>query len=247
MKIRKSLCTGIAVAAVGVASVMTGTVGAPVAVASPLEVSAAEAAAQYRAKIQDGSLLAEIDAGTFTVDAVAGTAALRDAAGAVLDTVPLSYAFDSQLYRIDAQVSADGRALRLTPQLPAGRTAAPIASPVENQLAMNDLINSVSFGLSAGALVGTIVGAVLGIGAGLAVSGAACVVVSIGCVLAVVPIVTLLGGVGGLAGMALGGAPGLVNGLWNYYSTINAAPGQSQYAGQLPAFNTPAPSAEGGQ
>ncbi|MEV6138989.1 hypothetical protein AB0L63_23570 [Nocardia sp. NPDC051990] len=223
---------------------MNGT-GTASATATPAE---AAAAAHYQAVVQDASVLATIDSGTFTVDNDAAVAALRDADGAVLDTVPLSYALDGQRHRIDALVSDGGRSLRLTPQLPAARPAAqPIASPLENQLAMNDLINAVSFGLSAGTLVGTIVGAVVGIGAGLAVSGAACVAISIGCVLAVVPIVTLLGGVGGLAGMALGGAPGLVSGLWNYFTTMNAAPGESRYASQLPGFSRPAPSTEDGK
>ncbi|MGF6888650.1 hypothetical protein ABIA39_007828 [Nocardia sp. GAS34] len=245
MSLRKSLSTGIAVTAVVMAAATMHGAGTASAAPTPAE---AAAAAHYQAVVQNGSVLATIDSGTFSVDDLAGVAALRGADGAVLDTVPTSYLLDGRRYSIAALVSDGGRSLRLTPQLPDARpaqpVAQPIASPLENQLAMNDLINTVSFGLSAGTLIGTIVGAVLGVGAGLAVSGAACVAISIGCVLAVVPIVTLLGGVGGLAGMALGGAPGLVAGLWNYFTTLNALPGESRYASQLPGLNPPAAPAE---
>ncbi|WP_280453373.1 hypothetical protein [Nocardia cyriacigeorgica] len=218
----------------------------PVAVAGPAAAAATELS--YRAVQEDNSVVATVAEGGFAVDEDTKTVTLHDAAGAVRDSVPLSYVLDGRRHPIAVAISDDRRQVRLTPQLVAAdgsvTAARPVASPLENQLAMNDLINSVSFGLSAGSLIGTIVGAVIGVGAGLAVSGASCVVLSVGCVLAVVPIVTLLGGVGGLAGLMLGGAPGLVAGLWNYYTTLQAAPGASKYADQLPAFQDRAPEAE---
>jgi hypothetical protein len=218
---------------------------------APSRAANAAAALHYRAAIDGTSVVATIDQGSFTADPAAGQVALRDANGVVVDTALLRFAVDEAQYPISAQISADRRMVRLTPQLPTASPERhgihPVASPLENQLAMNDLINSVSFGLSAGSLIGTIVGAVVGIGAGLAVSGAACLVLSVGCVLAVVPIVTVMGAVGGVAGLILGGGPGLAAGMWNYYTTLNAAPGHSQYASQLPAFRNPAPRGEAGK
>ncbi|MFE3057999.1 hypothetical protein [Nocardia sp. NPDC059239] len=219
--------------------------------ASPLPAGASEGAnavteaLHYRAVRDADAVVASVETGGFSVDQILGQAILRDAAGTARDSVPLSFVMDGQRYPIDAAISADGRQLRLTPQLRAGwvppTALQPIASPLENQLAMNDLLNSVSFGLSAGSLIGTIVGAVIGVGVGLAVAGASCVVLSIGCVLTVLPIVTLVGGAGGIAGLVLGGGPGLINGVWNYYTTMQAAPGASQYADQIPAFRQSAP------
>ncbi|WP_433733249.1 hypothetical protein ACQP0C_13405 [Nocardia sp. CA-129566] len=257
MNLRQGIYAAMTAAAVAVPPVMAGQaapaaaapLGSP-AVATPAPADAA-AGLHYRAAIEGMSVVATIDDGSFTADPAAGQVALRDADGVVVDTALLRFAVDEAQYPIDAQISADGRTLRLTPQLPTvspGRSGIQlVASPLENQLAMNDLINSVSFGLSAGSLIGTIVGAVVGIGAGLAVSGASCVVLSVGCVLAVVPIVTVMGAVGAVAGLILGGGPGLAAGMWNYYTTLNAAPGQSPYASQLPAFRNPAPREEAGK
>ncbi|MFJ4658857.1 hypothetical protein ACIP5Y_46940 [Nocardia sp. NPDC088792] len=237
MNLRKGIYTGTVAAAIGIASVTT---------ASPATADPHPAAVgRFHAAIQGDKVVAAVDDGSFTTDPVAGTVALRGADGAVIDTAPMAFMLDGQRYGIGAQVSPDGHTLWLTPQLPDATTsdhpvAQPIASALENQLAMNDLINSSNFGLSAGALIGTIVGAVVGVGAGLAVSGASCVVLSIGCVLAVVPIVTLMGTFGGLLGLIGGGGPGLAVGVWNYYRTLTAPAGQSPYASQIPALANPA-------
>ncbi|MFE3000760.1 hypothetical protein ACFXG4_37905 [Nocardia sp. NPDC059246] len=248
MKIRNGICAATTVAAVAVAAAAVAAPSSAAPAPAQPDAVAAALAAGYRATTDGGSMVATITDGSFTIDDTTHVVALRDTHGAVKDTVPLAFAVDGQQFSIDARISADGRSLRMTPQVPPGvPSATAVASPLENQLAMNDLINSVSFGLSAGSLIGTVIGAVIGVGAGLAVSGASCVVLSIGCVLAVVPIVTLLGGVGGLAGLVLGGAPGLAAGLWNYYTTMQAAPGHSKYADQLPGFNQPEPADGGAQ
>ncbi|MGW4118551.1 hypothetical protein [Nocardia sp. NPDC004711] len=247
---RQGLCVTALVATMSVAAVATAAAEpmSPLPAGAPESTETIATALHYHADLDANAVVASVATGGFTVDQNTGQAILRDAAGTARDSAPLSFVMDGQRYPIDAAISADGRQLRLTPQLPDGwvppTVLQPVASPLENQLAMNDVLNSVSFGLSAGSLIGTVIGAVVGVGAGLAISGASCVVLSIGCVLAVVPIVTMLGGAGGLAGLVLGGAPGLINGLWNYYTTLQAAPGASKYADQIPAFQKPAPAAE---
>ncbi|MFE3101117.1 hypothetical protein [Nocardia tengchongensis] len=198
----------------------------------------------YQGAIVGDSVVATVGDGKFVQDTDTETISLRDSSGATIDSTPTAYVLDGQRYPIATQISADGHTLRLTPQLPAntgGPAVRPVASPLENQLAMNDLMNSVGFGLSTGTLVGTIVGAVIGVGAGLAIAGASCLVLSIGCVLTVAPLMSMMGAAGGVVGLALGGAPGLLQGLWNYYTTMQAAPGESQYASQLPGLAKPAP------
>ncbi|NNH69268.1 hypothetical protein HLB23_05180 [Nocardia uniformis] len=224
MKIRRA---GM-VAAVAAASI---TIAAATANADPEQPVSPQVS--YQATLSDGAVVVGLEHGTFT--RAEETIRIRDAAGTVLDTLPLSYVIDEQQLSIREQISDDGRTLRLTPDLTAvDRTALrPVASPLENQLAMNDLINSVSIGTSVGSLIGTAIGATLGIGVGFALAGASCLVLSLGCVVAVLPIVTLVAGAGGLAGLVIAGAPNAAFAIYRYVTTLNAAPGESIYAPDL--------------
>lgn len=200
----------------------------------------------YQATISDGAVVVSLEHGTFARAEGAEWVRIRDTAGTVLDTLPLLYAIDDQQLPILEQISDDGRTLRLTPDLTTVNrtTLHPVASPLENQLAMNDLIDSVSIGTSIGSLVGTAIGATLGIGVGFAPAGASCLVLSLGCIVAVLPIVSLTAGVGGIAGLVIAGAPNAVFAIYRYITTLNAAPGQSDYAPDLKGkagIPTPAP------
>ncbi|MFE3759080.1 hypothetical protein ACFXO9_32660 [Nocardia tengchongensis] len=194
----------------------------------------------YHATLSDSSVVVTLDHGTFAAGQ-ADSVAIRDAAGIVLDSLPLTYTLDDRKLPLHQTITDDGRTLRLTPDLTTvDRTTPtpvadlkPVASPLENQLAMNDLINAASIGTSVGSLVGTAIGAVLGTGVGFALAGASCLVLSLGCVVAVLPIVSLVAGVGGLAGLVLGGGPTIAYALYQYVTTLNAAPGQSIYAQHL--------------
>ncbi|MFE3105669.1 hypothetical protein ACFROC_34995 [Nocardia tengchongensis] len=195
----------------------------------------------YHAALSEGTVVVTLDHGSFA--AAAGDAVgIRDEAGAVLDSLPLIYTVDGQRLSIREQLSGDGRTLRLTPDAstldrtalhPVSGGLTSVASPLENQLAMNDMINSVSIGTSVGSLIGTAVGAVIGIGVGFTLAGASCLVLSLGCVIAVMPIVTMVGGVGGLAGLVIGGGPAAAYAVYQYVTALNAAPGQSIYAKDL--------------
>lgn len=239
MKIRHAgLVAAIAAAGVTVAAATANA--APEPPVSP-QVS-------YRATLSEGTVVVDLEHGTFIRAQDSASVGIRDAAGTVLDTLPLTYALDEQQLPIREQISADGRTLRLTPDLSAvDRTALrPVASPLENQLAMNDLINSVSIGTSIGSLIGTAIGATLGIGLGLALAGASCVVLSLVCVVAVLPIVSLAAGVGGIAGLVVAGAPNAAIAIYRYITTLNAAPGTSIYAPDLQGKSgvpAPAPAA----
>ncbi|MGW4533189.1 hypothetical protein ACWEOI_19790 [Nocardia sp. NPDC004340] len=194
----------------------------------------AAAGVSYQATLSEGTVVVTLDHGTFAAPQ-ADTVPILDSAGAVLDALPLAYSLNDQRLPLRQQISEDGRTLRLTPELAnVDRNALkPVASPLENQLAMNDLINAVSIGTSVGSLVGTAIGVVLGTGVGFALAGASCVVLSLGCVVAVLPIMSLVAGVGGLAGLVIGGGPTTAYALYQYVTTLNAAPGQSIYAPNL--------------
>lgn len=190
----------------------------------------------YRAASTDtGSVTVELTHGRFAVDPDGTAATVRDDAGRVLDTLPLAYAIGDQRMPIHARIGGDATTLTLTPETAGLRRDAPtpVASPLENQLAMNDLVNAVSIGTSVGALIGTAVGAVLGIGLGIALAGASCAVLSVGCVVAVLPIVSLAGAAGGVAGLVLAGGPATAAGLYRYVTTLLAPPGTSEYAPDL--------------
>ncbi|BAD58251.1 hypothetical protein [Nocardia farcinica] len=223
MKLRRSALT----AALAVTGVLVGAAPAHTEPGQSPPVS-------YQAALVEKSVVTTLDHGTFALQNEGGAVAVRDAAGEVLDTVPLTYSLDGQRLALRHEISHDGRTLTITPDTTGLDRAAlrPVASPLENQLAMNDLINAVSISTSLGTLVGTAVGAIAGIGVGIVLSGAACAVLSLGCVVAVLPIMSLTAGVGGIAGLILAGGPAGIAAAFEYVTTLNAPPGGSKYAEQ---------------
>ncbi|MEU1953500.1 hypothetical protein [Nocardia rhamnosiphila] len=239
MRIRRSTFTA-ALAATGV------VVGMTTASADPNPTP--PAAVGYQAALVEKSVVTTLDHGTFALQDAGASIAIRNTAGDVVDTLPLVYSLDGQRLPLRQNISADRRTLTITPDTSRLNRAAlqPVASPLENQLAMNDLINAVSISTSLGTLVGTAVGAIAGIGVGIVLSGAACVALSLGCIVAVLPIMSLTAGVGGIAGLIIAGGPTAAAAAFEYVTTLNAPPGASKYAeqtqgkpGGAPAPGTP--------
>ncbi|MGI5219091.1 hypothetical protein [Nocardia sp. CA-290969] len=221
-------------------------VGMSTASADPNPTPAAAVA--YQAALVDKSVVTTLDQGTFSLQHAGASVAVRNTAGEVVDTLPLTYSLDGQRLALRQEISDDGRTLTITPDTSGLNRAAlrPVASPLENQLAMNDLINAVSISTSLGTLVGTAIGAIAGIGVGIVLSGAACVALSLGCIVAVLPIMSLTAGVGGIAGLIIAGGPTAAAAAFEYVTTLNAPPGTSKYAeqtqgkpGGAPAPGTP--------
>ncbi|WP_280236137.1 hypothetical protein [Nocardia cyriacigeorgica] len=219
------------VAVAAMCAAITCATGSATAAANP---GTAVAPVSYRTGQVGDAVAVTLDGGVFALSADQRSVAVRDAAGTVLDTVPLTAELDGAPVPIRQQISADARTLTLTPDLTdiSRASVRPVASPVENQLAMNDLINAVSLSMSVGSLIGTAIGAVAGVGIGVAVAGASCLVLSLGCVVAVLPIVTLAGAAGGIAGLVVAGGPTAAVAAYNYLTTLHAAPGTSVYAEQ---------------
>lgn len=226
MNIRTCAATAILVAA----SVAAGT---STVSAAP---DSASSAVNYRAELIGPSVVTTLDNGAFEVAADQRSVAVRDRSGQEIDSLPLTFTIDGQQLPLLRVISADGHTLTLTPDTTAlDRNALkPVASPVEDQLAMNDMLNTISLGTSVGSLIGTALGAVTGIGVGVVLAGASCLVLSLACVVTVLPTVTLVGAIGGLAGLILAGGPTAVVAAYNYFTTLNAAPGTSRFAQHLP-------------
>ncbi|WP_433567146.1 hypothetical protein ACQP1O_19340 [Nocardia sp. CA-151230] len=215
---------------------------------APAAPPADSAPVAYHATPTGDSVTTTLDGGTFALSPDGASVLVRDVAGQVLDSLPSAVRVDGRQIGLTQQISGDGRSLVSTPDWEAVRhqEIKPVASPVENQLAMNDLINSVSIGTSIGTMVGTAIGAALGVGVGVAIAGASCLVISLGCVVAVLPIVTLVGGVGGLVGAIVGGGPTAAAAAFDYITVLRSAPGESkygQYARDRGAVPTPTPDA----
>lgn len=243
MKVAKWYSAAVSVAATMMVVGTGVTTAAPVSPSAPVPV--------YGAKVVDGGVLATVRNGAFAVAAPGRGVRVHDRTGRVVASLPAVFTLNGLPHPIREDVSADGHTVRLTPVLARAerrtQVAQAVASPLENQLAMNDLINDVNLGISVGGLLGTVVGAVAGVGIGFIVSSASCVALSLGCVLVVMPVMTALGAGGGVVGLAVGGAPGLAAGLWNYVGTLVAPPGTSIYASQIPALRPTGPLPQGGR
>ncbi|MFE2955050.1 hypothetical protein [Nocardia tengchongensis] len=237
--------TTSAFAAFTSAAVIGGGMVTSVSASAAPPSAATTPAVSYFAEPTGDSVTTTLDGGTFALSPDRTSVLVRDVAGQILDALPSTLRLDGRQIGIDQRISADGRSLVSTPDWDAVRhqDIRPVAAPLENQLAMNDLINSVSIGTSIGSMIGTAIGAVVGVGVGFAVAGASCVVLTLGCALVVLPVVTLIGGVGGLVGLVVGGGPTAAAALFDYFTVLRANPGESKYAPYLPNRSQPAPSA----
>ncbi|MEV4155615.1 hypothetical protein AB0J48_21570 [Nocardia salmonicida] len=186
--------------------------------------AAPQPAPTYRAGVVDGMVVATVE--DATIVAAPGNDALSviDSTGAQLLQLPLQYTLDDQRFPIRYQLADDGHAVTLAP----GSDARPIASPMEHQLALNDLASN----LTVGTLVGTVAGTVLGALVGAAIGLGSCLVVGPGCLATTPAAIAAFAAGGGVLGTVVVGGGLAADGLWKYFTTINSAPGQSPYAGR---------------
>ncbi|MFE3229426.1 hypothetical protein [Nocardia sp. NPDC059228] len=202
------------------------------AVASLVLTSTATAHAQpteptYNATIADGAVIFTVDQATITLGHDR-TLQISDRSGTPLAALPLEFLLDDQHGELGYTLSTDARTVTLTPDLASLRpaTATEIASPLEEQHALDDLASGLTRNTLAGLVIGTVAGALVGGAIGLA----SCVVVGPGCLATVPAAVTAFAAGGGITGTILGGGTAAASGLWKYITTRNAAPGQSPYA-----------------
>ncbi|MEV0354912.1 hypothetical protein AB0H71_02510 [Nocardia sp. NPDC050697] len=219
--VRMGSTTAVAAAAVAVLTVAAAPASAEPAPAAP---------ARFSAVLHDRTLVTTLTGGQFTVVPDRDVVQVSDSVGVPIATLPLTFAVNDRIFPIAHAFSADGRELALTPDLDAVRSAAlqPVASPVEEQLALNYLAGELGKNLGIGGFAGSVLGALVGLAVGLG----SCLLVGPGC-LATLPLALgAFAGAGGVVGTLVGGGAALADGLWKYVLTLQAAPGQSPYANQ---------------
>ena len=203
MKLRKFAATSaLVIAAMGV--------GAGTAYAQP---APAQDGVGYQAHIDGRSVVTVLDAGGFHVTSDGRFVEIRNDAGQVIQTLPLTYRLGDREFSIAPVV--EGRQLTLTPETdPVKATMADVAGPtlppLPIDLSMLDkLAEGVDSAVTVGSLIGTIIGA--GVGCGLA-----------GSTITACPAAIATGaGAGGIIGTIVAAGPVLAYNGWQVYQTMN--------------------------
>ncbi|MFI1918325.1 hypothetical protein [Nocardia sp. NPDC020380] len=186
----------------------------------------ADADAGWRATVTAGAVVTTMESGAFALSADRRAITVRAGDGQEMASLPLGFEFNGRSYPIAADISADSRELTLTPDPAVRHDLAPIASPTENQLALDDLASA----MTTNTLIGTVGGTVIGLLVGAVIGFGSCLVVGPGCLATAPAALVAFAGAGGLVGTLLAGGGTLAAGLWRYLATVQAAPGQSEYA-----------------
>ncbi|MFJ9371234.1 hypothetical protein ACIRRA_43475 [Nocardia sp. NPDC101769] len=185
-------------------------------------------APSYTATVTDGSVVMTVDQATIGVTDDRSLQ-ISDRAGALLTTLPLGFVLEGRQGDIRYAISDDAHTVRLTPDMATLRSpvaATDIASPLEEQLALDELATS----LTRNTLLGTLAGSAIGALVGAAIGVASCLVVGPGCIATIPAAVVAFAAGGGVAGTLVAGGATLASGLWKYITTRNSPPGQSPYA-----------------
>ncbi len=174
------------------------------------------------------------------------TVDVKDNDGNTVVTLPLTYHIAGTDVQVKPELKNGDRDLVLTPDktVAAGEkvevqpilndgkrlVAKDVASPIENQRAMNDFASKFGIATAVGGFVGTAIGAVVG-----------CVVsLPVGCL----PGIPFGAGIGGILGTIAVGGPTLIATAVDLVNTMTAAPGSTQWtdesmAKQQAAQNAP--------
>lgn len=166
---------------------------------------------------------------------------VKDLQGATVVSFPLNYSVAGTKIPVKAELKADNTVLNVVPEKPADFDAAKlgtfnnpvmvlkdVASPVEDQRAMNNFTTEFGLATAIGGFVGTAVGVVVGGAIGIALGAIECLTV-VGC-LASIPTFVALAGIGGILGTIAFGAPALGVAGMDLINTLQAAPGTSKWS-----------------
>ncbi|PTR23446.1 hypothetical protein C8K36_10926 [Rhodococcus sp. OK519] len=202
MKLKKFAATSVlVVAAMGV--------GAGTSYADP---TPAPSQIGYQAHIDGPSVVTVLDAGGFRVTSDGKFVQVRDDAGQVLQSLPLTYRIGDREFSIAPVV--EGRQLTLTPETdPAKATMADIAGPTLPPLPIDlSMLDKLAEGVDSAVTVGTLVGTVVGALAGCLIGFAT------GCL----PAMVTFAPIGGIVGTIVAAGPVLAYNGWQIYQTMNA-------------------------
>lgn len=150
---------------------------------------------------------------------------IKDKAGDLIAAMPLEFTVNGVEIPVASEVKKDGTVVEITPTKPEGLdpgttvlqpVAKPIASPSENQRAVNEFSSNFGIATAIGGFVGTAVGAVIG-----------CVVtLPAGCI----PGLITGAGVGGILGTIAVGGPTLVAAGIELINALQAPDGTTKWA-----------------
>ncbi|MGW4529684.1 ammonium transporter [Nocardia sp. NPDC004340] len=172
----------------------------------------------YQTQLVGNTVVTTLTDGTF--DLSGGAVDIKDASGATVLELPLSFTQDGLSYPVPATVSDDGTVLNMTAVkdvAAATPVLRPVASLAENQLAMQTFASQFGIATAIGSFVGLALGAVVGL-IGFAGGPAG---------LATVPVAAT---VGAIIGTLVVGGPALLIAGVDLISTLTAAPGTTKWA-----------------
>lgn len=197
----------LAVPALSVAAALMATAGISHAQPAPAPD------VRYEAALVGDRIVTTLSDGTFQV--AGDTVHINDSTGHTLLSLPLTFHENGLEFPIPHVVRDSGRVLELTPvrdQANAHPAPAPIASPMENQLAQNDFLSQFGLATAIGGFIGLVLGGVIGLVAGS------------------LPGAVLGASVGSIIGTIVAGGPTLVVAGIELINTLNAPPGTTKWA-----------------
>lgn len=174
----------------------------------------------YEARLDGNTVVTTLTNGEFEI--AGGTANIKDTAGNTVVSLPLSFQSEGLAYPLAGSVSNDARTLSLVAvkneaAARPGVAVQPVASPLENQLAMQNFSSQFGVATAIGAFIGTALGALIGLTGIVAGPG-------------VVASVLTGAAVGGIIGTLVVGGPTLFVAGIELVSALAAAPGTTKWA-----------------
>ncbi|MFI1917807.1 hypothetical protein [Nocardia sp. NPDC020380] len=218
------------------AALLVGAVTAGAGIAHAEPAAPADPGIRYSLKVIDKTVVATLRGAKFELGEQDGAtpeaakipvANIKDETGATVVSMPLDYRVGDVPIPVTAIAKNDDTVLEITPTKPEGLQLSgqpgaleSIASPEEDQKALNEFSSKLSVASQVGALVGGIIG------------------FAVGCV-ATIPLGCIPGGVagvpaGGIIGGLVAGGPTLIAVGIDLLNTWQAAPGTSKWAGPQP-------------
>ncbi|SUA74114.1 Uncharacterised protein [Nocardia otitidiscaviarum] len=223
MKFRGTIAAAaLAIGALTVGSTVAHAEEAP----APQDVS-------YSVKLVDKTIVATLKNGTFELTEVAVEGGepedkqtmvnVKDTQGATLISFPLAFDVAGSEVEVKSELKNEDSVLEVVPEAPADfqpgtqpLTVQPIASPMEDQRAMNSFSSQFGMATAIGGFVGTAIGAI------------------IGCIVTIpamcVPGLVAGAGIGGILGTIAVGGPTLIAAGLELIQTLQAAPGTTKWA-----------------
>ncbi|AHH22048.1 hypothetical protein NONO_c72910 [Nocardia nova SH22a] len=184
---------------------------------------------EYSVKLVDKTVVTTLQGGTFRLAEDHKSYAITDSHGAAVMSMPTDVLVEGNEIPVVPVVKNEGTVLELTPQ----RTVTtdhpvrvePVASPMENQMAMNEFATQFGIATAVGGFVGTAIGVVVG---GITGCILGLPLLAVGCI----PAAVAGAGIGGILGTIALGGPALGIASMDLVNTIQAAPGTTKWANE---------------